>query len=426
MTWTTLTFKVTTPIFNGGADADTGHADGDGIRVASIRGAMRFWFRALAGTIAGPDLELLGALEREVFGNAGTASPVQLRIPAQPTISRNARPGFTGGEGGQWLIYLLGQGLTQYNKQDKKFDVTRPYVDAGQEFAVRLRFASKDAGALALASLWLASMYGGFGARTRRGFGGVQITGAPDDLPGPWTVKSLIGDGLADYREARALYPAAGGELDQCRQILAGLRARVLKDLGRDPGTPPFGDSWTSAPPYPVLSKERTICGLTGGDAFPAWDDALCWAGDQLRYFRASRPNRDPDARYKPKIKTPEWEDVIWGHGHTDHFTVGALGLPVVFKENHVVNVDRGEEKLRRASPLWLRVVGTDGDWRVLSFAFLGQFLPGPDAPQIHHWDRRGKQELLRVDDDDIRSLATQWIDAAKRQLSFDDDIKRT
>jgi CRISPR/Cas system CMR-associated protein Cmr1 (group 7 of RAMP superfamily) len=47
MTWTTLTLQVTTPLFNGGADPD-GSAGfrperEAGVRVASIRGAMRFW-----------------------------------------------------------------------------------------------------------------------------------------------------------------------------------------------------------------------------------------------------------------------------------------------------------------------------------------------------------------------------------------------
>ncbi len=86
MPWTTLTLQVTTPLFNGGADI--GPSDGTGIRVSSIRGAMRWWFRALAGAVTGPDLALLSQLERKVFGGAaagddGRSSPVRLRIPQQ-------------------------------------------------------------------------------------------------------------------------------------------------------------------------------------------------------------------------------------------------------------------------------------------------------------------------------------------------------
>ena len=52
MAWTTLTLEVATPLFNGGADQDGsagfGTANDPGVRVGSIRGAMRFWFRAVA------------------------------------------------------------------------------------------------------------------------------------------------------------------------------------------------------------------------------------------------------------------------------------------------------------------------------------------------------------------------------------------
>ncbi len=111
--------------------------------------------------------------------------------------------------------------------------------------------------------------------------------------------------------------------------------------------------------------------------------------------------------------------------GESDHFTVGALGLAVVFKDNFTVNADRGTEKLRRASPLWLRAVGAKDNWRLLSFAFLGQFLPGPNAPRIHLW-QGGQGRELRVVDDDVRSLAQQWITALHDDQSFEDSAKRT
>lgn len=416
MTWTTLGMEVTTPLFNGGADV--GQDNGDGIRVASVRGAMRFWFRALAGTVAGPDLELLGGMERAVFGDAGHSSPVQLRIPRQPKAIRRPQPDFTDGDGGKYVLYLLGQGLTEYKKAIKKTEVTRPYVDAGRSFDLKLRCADEETGALALASLRLCCLYGGFGARTRRGWGGIKITGSDSDLPGPWTESGLKGAGIADHRGRSNLFPA--GELADCRDILFRLRSRILKDLNRPSGTPDFEDNWEETPSYPVLSQNWTACGLSG-ETFPSWDEALCRAGFELRYFRASQDY--PSAKYSPKIKTPEWEEVVWGN--SDHFKVGALGLPVVYKDNNVVNVVRGNEKLRRASPLWLRAVGSDGEWRVLSFAFLGQFLPGPSAPSVRLARGNGQQRDLRVADDDIRSLADQWIETLAADESFEDTTRQ-
>ena len=355
MTWTTLTLQVTTPLFNGGADPDgTAGFRPDheaGVRVASIRGAMRFWFRALAGTVAGPELGLLSAMERHVFGDAGNASPVVVRIPRQPVVADAGNRHFLGGESGKWITYLLGQGLTRYDRDSRSFVLTRPYVDAGQAFDVKLRFARAEAGALALAALRLCCLYGGLGARTRRGFGGVQIVGVDGPLPEPWTGDSLRNGGLRDYAGLRTLWPV--GELDRCREIVIGL----LPELAPS-GAGAFDDIWADPPPYPVLSRSRTLAGVSGGEAFADWQDTLWHAGEQLRHFRANRPNTSPTARYQPLIETREWAEVVHRRDGR-HFPLGALGLPVGYKDNYVVNVDRGSgpgaEKLRRASPLWLR-----------------------------------------------------------------------
>ena len=107
MPWTTLNLQVTTPLFNGGADpaGDAGlRAPGEaGLRVASVRGAMRFWFRAFAGAHTGPDLALLATLERRVFGGiaaqrdggeAAVQSPLVLRLPDPPRLSSDPQPEF--------------------------------------------------------------------------------------------------------------------------------------------------------------------------------------------------------------------------------------------------------------------------------------------------------------------------------------------
>src|SRR5580692_7305259 len=88
--WVTLRLQVTTPLFNGGADPDS-RADlrpepEAGVRVASLRGVMRYWFRALAGCGIGPDLRLLAELESRVFGSAEYPSPLVMRIPSQPEV----------------------------------------------------------------------------------------------------------------------------------------------------------------------------------------------------------------------------------------------------------------------------------------------------------------------------------------------------
>jgi CRISPR type III-B/RAMP module RAMP protein Cmr1 len=427
LTWIKLTLRVTTPVFNAG---DNQLADA-GVRPTSLRGPLRYWFRAFAGIHAGNDLKLLAGMERRIFGGDGQASPVTIRIPRQPAITtpdeaRRTDPDFFADDKGrQWVSYMLGQGLTKYDRDDRRPYLTRPFVNVGDSFEIWTCFSGADrdaVGALALAALRLTCLYGGVGARPRRGFGGLRITAVTGDLPGPWTAERLAGPTPADYAGVRTLWPRGG--LDDCGHVLLKLRDSVLAELRpHDAQRPDFHDDWPGPPPYPVLSKTWTVAGVSEAD-FDHWHHAVWYAGEELRYFRASE--QYPAAPYDPKIKIPEWADVI--HGNGDHFTVGALGLPGVFKEGYVVNADQGTgrraEPLRRASPLWLRPVDIGDRWRLLSFAFLGRFLPGPGAPRVHRWHREGRRQVqdreLQVLEEDIQHLARQWIEAQRTDRSFE------
>jgi hypothetical protein len=375
MTWTTLTLQVTTPLFNGGADPDGSaglRPDQEaGIRVASIRGSMRFWFRALAGVLTGPDLPLLAALERRVFGGASdgrhgadsAASPVLLRIPKQPPVVPVSGPHRflppptkplpeRRRDKSRWLLYLMGQSLGDL----AACEIKRPYVDVGQEFQLKLGFrhaVGDDADtrnaieALAVASLWLTCTYGGIGARTRRGFGGVRIVAvegpqADGTLPlaDPWRQPaSLLTPDLAYYERLGVLWP--DGPVAACMRHIAVLADRKT-----------FAPAWAGAPSFPVLSRSRTEAATSGGGTFEDWSETLIHAGEQLRHFRADRPNPSGQKRYDPFIETPEWADAV--HGDDGDFPLGALGLPVVYKDNYVVNADGespSDPPRRRASP---------------------------------------------------------------------------
>jgi CRISPR-associated protein Cmr1 len=363
---------------------------------------MRFWFRALMGGVIGPNLELLAELEHRVFGSTAACCPVPMRIPNPPP----QRPAGTSRM--PWgICYLLGQGLGDLGKAT----TIRPYVAPGPdaEFDLELRLDRADVGAAAatLASLWLLCAYGGIGARTRRGFGGVRIIGAEGWLPPPWTTESILSPNLDHYEKLRYLWLDA--TLGNC--LLPLLQGKITYSQS----------AWEVPPTFPVLHRKYTIAGASGGGVFDSWADTLRYAGQQLRYFRASQDN--PAARYTPARKTPEWERVIWGA--EKHFPLGALGLPVVFKKNGPsVNAERNSEQLRRASPLWLRAVGCGDEWRLFSFAFLGEFLPGPNAMTVF-LRNGGKSEKLQVDSDDISRLTRQWIDTLAADESFFDIRRR-
>jgi CRISPR type III-B/RAMP module RAMP protein Cmr1 len=457
MPWSSVTLVTTTPVFNAGGDQD--NADDAGVRVPSLRGAMRFWFRALAGTVTGPDLGLLAAVESRVFGNAGTPSPLALRITRQPGTRVKQQADFlppsrvTGqrrsAHEGRWIVYLLGQALGDLG--DVK--LRRPYVPAGEAIELRYKFthprgtdqAVADAVEyLATASLWLTCAFGGVGARVRRGFGGLRIEAA-SDLPAPWTAAGHpTSPGLAFFEElthldAAELLPPAAGHLatlarDQGadaagsrgvgaagNQGADGVRSRGT-DGARNRGA--GGAASTGArPAFPVLTRAWTTAGITAERTpeWGSWDRVLIHAGEQLRHFRASRAY--PGAGYHPPIKTPEWNDTI--HRAGPDFPVGALGLPVVYKEGFAVKVhDHHQVELRRASPLWLRPVGEGKSWRLLSFALRAEFLSGslsgPDRrPSVRVWEHSRSKHPVTIADADVDRLTRQWIETLAVGGSF-------
>lgn len=426
MPWTTLQLQVTTPLFCAGDD-QTGSA----VRVPSLRGAMRFWFRALAGTIAGDDLTLLARMEEAVFGSAQSPSPVSMRIRGEPkATSRNSAPKFIqeppnkggrrGGpvgrgirqprDDGKWVVYLLGQGLADAADRTLR----RDFIDVGRPVSVDFRFSGNESvDTLVLASLWLLCMYGGLGARTRRGFGGLAITGAEGDLPGDWSPETVLTPGHDYFEQQTCLWPADRMMLWQyCLTDLPGVTV--------DP--PDQEEAWTRRPSYPVLSRQWTRAELWRGKPEPEWTRVLGYAGEQYRWFRAKEDT--PGVRYTPEIKTPEWRTVT-GRVDDNQFALGALGLPIVFKKaGPTVHADQRPrpgakpDLLRRASPLWLRVVGRDKEWKLFSFAFRGDFLPG-DADVHVYPDNVHQGRELTVTSDDVDERTNEWLDAVRDRNSF-------
>jgi CRISPR-associated protein Cmr1 len=207
-------FSLVTPMFLGGASHEA-----EAIRPPSLKGALRFWWRALnwrEAQAAHPDdpaaaLSELHKKEARLFGASADFAPV------------NGKKSQTGGQGvfllavkpeGKFLpwnpqgmgqsqhpgwIYLLGLGLCKYEKKKSQFDLTRQAFATGS-FRVELRFrsnASPEDRLSVAEALRLFGLLGGLGAKTRRGWGSVALTqlcigGEPQALPG----------NAAEYREA--------------------------------------------------------------------------------------------------------------------------------------------------------------------------------------------------------------------------------
>jgi hypothetical protein len=319
-----------------------------------------------------------------------------------------------------WIGYLLGLGLMRPGTGGPQ--LLRPCVPPGAEFKLKVGFrhdrgtaaAERDAvEALAFASLWLACTYGGFGARTRRGFGGVRITDASGELPGPWPKGWIRTLGLDFYRHARWPWPwppAVFGAFERHLPALINAGNGMIRPR----------DDWDEPPSFPVLSGKYSPAALAPR-TFESWQKALAYGGKQLRLFRANRPT-DEASRTRARVRTAEWDDVI--NGNQSGFPLGALGLPIGFQDkvtrrkftvNAAKPADPDPEELRRASPLWLRAVGSGNTWGLLTFAFQARFLPEPDAARIYLLP----EDELYVGHEDVTSLTGQWLAAVRNGRDF-------
>jgi len=163
--WKEFEVEIVTPLFLGGADPKKAE-----LRAPSIKGALRFWWRALHAHLS---LEELKEQEGAIFGDAGEKSgKSKIRIK----ISKN-------------LIY---DGKSRENPvPHKNVRFTFPCFNPNEVFSVKI-FGDERIFNL----FQLVSILGGLGKRSRRGFGSfriMKINGTDiKSIPSEETVLSLM------------------------------------------------------------------------------------------------------------------------------------------------------------------------------------------------------------------------------------------
>ncbi len=193
MTVINATYRVVTPMFIGDADQKA-----TSLRPPSIKGALRFWWRALnwghcLWDVRGQQSEALKRLHQKeayLFGSAADdAESGQGRFLMSVQYSgRTLEPGQLpiAHSGHQ---YLLGQGLYHFSKK-----YLRSALEPG-ELRLRLLFRAETTGedreSVAKALLTL-GLLGGLGSRGRKGFGSLAIQALEgSDLPVPGNLDAL-------------------------------------------------------------------------------------------------------------------------------------------------------------------------------------------------------------------------------------------
>jgi CRISPR type III-B/RAMP module RAMP protein Cmr1 len=159
MSTITATFRVTTPMFLGGADGKTAE-----LRAASLKGVLRFWWRACAWSHFGGDLARIRDEEEKAFGGPGTGqSRVTIRmIDTRMPHQRVSATGI-GGAGNRYLGY----GLAQNGR-----DALPEGFDVAVTFGIR---PAHEPVPLLVEAIEAMGSLGGLGARSRRGYGSLSL-----------------------------------------------------------------------------------------------------------------------------------------------------------------------------------------------------------------------------------------------------------
>ena len=387
------TFELTTPMFIGDAEQ---HATG--IRPSAIKGALRFWWRAInwprvvaATHSEALALQTLHQQEAKLFGAAANlvnrketgGQGIFLLQVAEHNIQQNNSP-FNKTDGG--LLYLLGMGLATFKNGGQTL---RNALSSG-EFTLSLRFKKQDVSPEDRQSIadavWAFGLLGALGSRARHGLGSLTLTDWQFDARQPPKTRE-------EYRQA-------------------------LQQLLGKPGN-------DSLPPLTAFSQHMRF-DLSASAKQP--EALLHKVGEeQMRYRSFGQKGKvlhqPAERNFGPKNPQHNDHDLVMKAiaGTPPHKAPGrtVFGLPHNYffsssEEKADINYWAGEKEARRASPLLLHVHRLGQEYVAVHGLLPARFLP--DGAHITIKAKRRYQVRFSADAADWQILHTYLDRFAERE----------
>jgi len=320
--------ETITPLFIAGADQR--NIENEGLRAPSLRGLLRWRFRAIIGGVkffyGNLNLKSVKEEEGKLWGTTERQSKVLLNIfPIDSRVStfQNIR-----GRGIRYLSY-------------GSFD--RPYIDIGSRFKMRIFFRnsiSDEDKKKVIATLWLLLNLGNVGSKSRKGFGSLKVT---KDV----TISEI------EFKNPNSLEELEGylkNNIEKCLSI-----------FGWD-GTKPRS---TPLPLYSIIAPlywKMKILDTTHDSPI----DAINYIGEKIRKYRENRGN--PSERHiRPTRRetfsywvTRDYSSVksIYNKSFPSTPRGSIFGLPHQFQFQSINKkaIVKGIEHDRRASPLYIKI----------------------------------------------------------------------
>jgi len=337
-------FTIVTPMFLGGH----GGEPDDGIRPPSIKGALRFWWRALNWSkhrlVCSDDVSAFIAMHREearLFGHAaekqsknGQASFL-LRVTLNPSGKSEKNNVLNAKAGAHYFGYGL---MSTAGK------LTRGCLNRGQDFELTLLFRNGiDTSIRDALIAW--GLLGGLGSRTRRAYGSVAL-------------KSIEVDGKEDWE-------LPGTAEQYFKSIQDTLKRYQSAAIGN------------GEPPFTALSQHSRIDCLTTGN-HPI--EVINELGRAMLLYRSwGRSNGGPHIVAGGDLSEKRFvADHAWAKNTrlpNFHPVRVAFGLPHNYGDNPLDQIEAERHK-RRASPLLFHVHPVGIEFLGVSVYLPAQFLP--------------------------------------------------
>jgi len=351
----TFECEVLTPLFLGGADA----RGAPELRVPSIRGAMRYWYRALLGGSVLLDnqepLQILHTLENELFGSTdqgGALSTRQRQSSVLPVHAYEKDHAIRTPQGGylpSGKDYLLWSMSSSGRPNTPRFQPARQYIQPGAKFEIILS-AMLDESVVSKgdAAFWLLTNLGAVGARANRGAGSLQALNADS----PISFKKCA--------SISTLQTHLKNGIEDCMKLVTD---GIWKNI-----------SVGAQPEYDILHPQACEIWIVA-DEHGGWStylDALNGLGSRFRDYRT---------HINPLGKSDHDAVLRWfdhgGRGPGLKRPVFGLPIPFRYSDGGPSDVIIHEKSDRRGSPLHMRITRlSDGKYVGVLTLFKSRFLP--------------------------------------------------
>ncbi len=329
-----------TPTYMGGPNQEPE------IRVPSIKGLLRFWYRAID-----PDYR---SKEGMVFGDAGNSGvssfKMQIHKPAEYRKCHIGQPQQGSSSEACIAKNLNSPGIDYLTFPFRMRGAGRDAIAPNQRIVFRHLFSKTTTSSprwpvvkrALIIAWWGLAVFGGFGARSRRGFGSFMIT----DISPSWNLSKL----LSVVKEKKSVQSWWQGLLSSYDKIKSYV------------GTFQTNDHLVLSPGTRILLLGRH------GRGFGQWEFALDYFGEKLKDFRSGH---SIERKIKPEEKA-------------------AFGLPIVGSRLSV----KGKDTERSASPILARVVRIGGEYYVLVLLTKSPVLPPGEKVIIEKPGRRYESHI--------------------------------